>query len=283
MTLNAKNAATMERYYEHTNTGDFPGAIQFLSDDVIYRIPGPPQIVPYAGDWVGKERVSLLFEAFNASFGLVDMEEVRTISTENEIFSLNDEIFTARTTGRPWRVGVLHHMTFNKDGAISGLDNYTDMVPAIQALAGTHAVALPVASTERVIGEEQISSAQAQSVVEQYYAAFPHVGLLLDEQVSALMPGDPRRLRFSGIWRGSNEFLRMTQSFAKTLDLQEQRVRQIVANNGAVMAIVHVRGTFIATKAPVELDMVDFFEIAGNGRIGRLTAFLDTYMITHSA
>ena len=116
MSLNAKNKKTIDAYYAHANSGDFSGALQYLSEDVIYRIPGPIGTVAYSGEWRGRDRVMMLFEAFNASFGIVDMTEIRSIATENDAVSMNDEIFTARGTGRPWRVGVAHHMRFNTEG-----------------------------------------------------------------------------------------------------------------------------------------------------------------------
>ena len=63
MSLDSKNAETMARYYERTNVGDFLGALEFLSEDVVYRIPGPADRVPYSGEWHGKNQVLLCFEA----------------------------------------------------------------------------------------------------------------------------------------------------------------------------------------------------------------------------
>jgi ketosteroid isomerase-like protein len=223
MPLSEKNAATMDRYYELTNVGDFLGALELLSDDVTYRIPGPPDLVPYSGVWQGKNQVMLCFEAFNAAFGLVDMAETRSIAGPDEVFSINDEIFTSRGTGRPWRVGVTHHMRFDSDNLICALDNYTDMVAAIQALGGQNAITVPMLTPDLVPGESTVPAERARAVVERYYDRFPDIDDLLDDDVTALIPGDSRRLRFAGTWRGRAEFSQMAAYTAAALDVRKPR------------------------------------------------------------
>jgi hypothetical protein len=41
----------MARYSERTNVGDFLGALEFLSEDVVYRIPRPADRIPYSVRW----------------------------------------------------------------------------------------------------------------------------------------------------------------------------------------------------------------------------------------
>lgn len=283
MTLDAKNAETMARYYERSNVGDFLGALEYLSEDVVYRIPGPAARVPYSGEWRGKNQVVLCFEAFNAAFGLVDMVETRTVSGSDEVFSFNDEIFVGRSTGRPWRVGVVHHMAFDKDHRISSLDNYTDMAAAIQALGGQNAVEVPMLPPDLVAGESEVPAEQATAIVERFYDAFPSLdGLddLLDEDATALLPGDPRRVRFAGTWRGRTEFKRMAAYLRDSFDLEDKPDRRLVAEQGTVAAMTTLRGTFVPTSTPVDLTAVDLFQITGAGRIGRLCRYFDTYQFT---
>lgn len=280
MPLDEKNAETMARYYERTNSGDFLGALELLSEDVVYSIPGPADRVPYSGEWRGKNQVMLCFEAFNAAFGLVDMAETRTVAGPDDLFSVNDEIFVARSTGQPWRVGVVHHMAFDSDHLIARLDNYTDMAAAVQALRGQTAISVPMLPPGPVPGEQDISADQARRVVESYYEASPDVADLLDEDATALIPGDPRRLRFSGTWRGRREFTEMTDYYAAALDVDECAVEHLVAEHGTVATVTHLRGTFVATSTPVDLRAVDFFQITGEGRIGRLCRYFDSCLLT---
>ncbi|GAA1658069.1 hypothetical protein GCM10009765_04410 [Fodinicola feengrottensis] len=280
MPLDPKNAETMSRYYERTNTGDFFGALDFLSDDVVYTVPGPADLVPYSGQWRGKSQVMLCFQAFTAAFGLVDMVETRSVAGPSEVFSLNDEIFVGRSTRQPWRVGVVHHMIFDADNRICRLDNYTDMVTAVQALGGQSAIEVPVLPPDLVSGEQDISADAAIAAVERFYAAFPDVRELLDEKATALMPGDPRRLRFAGTWHGRDEFVRMTAAMRDSLELTDKPVPHLVAEGGAVAVTTTVRGTFVPTRTAVDLGAVDFFQVTGEGRIGRWCRYFDTHAIT---
>jgi hypothetical protein len=280
MSLDAKNAETMERYYERTNVGDFLGALEYLSEDVVYRIPGPADRVPYSGEWRGKNQVMLCFEAFNAAFGLVDMVETRTVSGTDEVFSFNDEIFVGRSTGRPWRVGVVHRMAFDRENRIARLDNYTDMAAAVQALGGQNAIEVPMLPPDQVAGEQEISAEQATSVVERFYDSFPDIDELVDESATALMPGDPRRVRFAGTWRGRTEFTRMAAYLRDAFDLPDKPARRLVAEHGTVVAVTTLQGTFVPTRTPVDLTAIDLFQVTGSGKIGRLCRYFDTYEFT---
>jgi ketosteroid isomerase-like protein len=280
MPLDEKNQETMRRYYERTNVGDFIGALEFLSEDVVYTIPGPPARVPYSGEWRGKNRVMLCFEAFNAAFGLVDMAETRTVAGPAELFSINDEIFVSRSTGRPWRVGVVHHMTFDDDHLIARLDNYTDMAAAVQALAGQTAITVPMLPPGPLPGEGDVSAERARAVVERHLRSGPGAADLLDENVTALVPGDPRRLRFAGTWRGRAEFATMANYYSAAFDVDETSVEHVLAENGGVAVVTALRGTFLPTGARVDVRGVDFYQITGDGRIGRLARYFDTHQLT---
>lgn len=281
MPLNEQNTKTMSRYYDHTNAGDFLGALEFLSDDVVYRIPGPPGQVPYSGEWRGKTQVMLCFEAFNAAFGLVDMAETRTIAGPDEVFSINDEIFTARGTGRAWRVGVVHHMRFDADHKICALDNYTDMVAAVQALGGQNAITVPMLTPDLVPGEESVPAERARDLVQRFYQVFPDVDELLDDRASALLPGDSRRLRFAGHWRGRAEFGQMSAYLDAALEVEDANARHLLAENGSVAVVLDLHGTFRPTGRSVDaLPAVDFFQVTGDGKIGRFSRFFDTHLLT---
>jgi len=274
MKLSQQNLETMNKYYEHTNTGDFRGAVQYLTDDVIYRIPGNPDIIPYSGDWKGKDRVLQVFDAFNNSFGLVDMTETVTVSGENEIMSFNDEIFVSRTSRQPWRVGVVHHMQF-RDGLISSLNNYTDMTPAIQALAGRTAISIPMLPIDPIEGIEQCSDSIAEVVIDEYYSKFPDVGSLLEDQAEALSPGDNRKFRFSGRWKGKAEVLQMLKLFVDSFIIDSSTVTGKLVNNGTVATSLILKGETKATKKPIEMKAVDLFQLNQDGKIGRISSFFD--------
>ncbi|HEX6497162.1 MAG TPA: hypothetical protein VF018_16855, partial [Acidobacteriaceae bacterium] len=206
----------------------------------------------------------------------------RTVTAPDEVLSINDEIFVARGTSRPWRVGVVHHMKF-RDGKIYSLTNYTDIVPAIQALAGKNAIEIPMLPPDLFPGESSVQSEEAETIVRRYYEQFPSVDGLLDEDATALMPGDPRRLRWSGRWRGRREFAQMCNAFSSTLQIESRVVSHVLANNGSAIATVQLQGRSIASQASFDLEGVEFFQISGERKIARLASFFDTYLVTGAA
>ncbi len=268
MSLDAKNAETMERYYERTNVGDFLGALEYLSEDVVYRIPGPADRVPYSGEWRGKNQVMLCFEAFNAAFGLVDMVETRTVSGADEVFSFNDEIFVGRSTGRPWRVGVVHRMAFDSENRIARLDNYTDMAAAVPgARRRQNAIEVPMLPRTRWPESRKSPPSKPHPSSKSLLRFFSDIDELVDESATALMPGDPRRVRFAGTWRGRTEFTRMAAYLRDAFDLPDTPARRLVAEHGTVVAVTTLQGTFVPTRTPVDLPAIDLFLVTGSRRI----------------
>jgi ketosteroid isomerase-like protein len=72
----------------------------------------------------------------------------------------------------------------------------------------------------------------------------------------------------------------MTNYHAAALDLEEQVIEHLVAENGSVAAVTHLRGTFVPTSTPVDLRAVDFFQVTGEGKVGRLCRYFDSCLLT---
>ena len=126
MRLKEKNSITLNKYYKSVNHGDFMAVTECLSENIIFKIPGNPKLLPFSGDWVGHDQVLKLFARFGSAFWIVGMSETRTITTENEVFSFNDEAFKVKSNGQYYRVGVLHKIKFDDNGLIESLTNVHD-------------------------------------------------------------------------------------------------------------------------------------------------------------
>ena len=61
------NLQTIRKVYEAFGEGDVEGVISMLADDVTWTTPGPPDIIPYAGEKKGHDEVRGYFEAFGAA------------------------------------------------------------------------------------------------------------------------------------------------------------------------------------------------------------------------
>jgi SnoaL-like domain len=112
-------------------------------------------------------------------------------------------------------------------------------------------------------GESTVPSERSAEVVREYYEQFPNVDRLIDDDATALMPGDPRRLRWSGRWRDRREFAQMCTAFSSTLQVEKRVVAQVLANNGSVAVTVRLRGRSTASQASFDFEGVEFFQISG--------------------
>ena len=275
MPLSKRNQQTLGEYYEHTNVGDFAGALKYFTDDVTYWLPNASQKVPYAGEWHGKEGAAEVYAAFGEAFSLVDMTEICSISTDDEVFSVNDEIFVAKDTGQPWRLGVVHHIRF-RDGLIERLAAHLDLGAAHEALSGRTPLPSPILPVDALPGADTVPLAKAEEVAAAYLSDFPARSDLLASQATAYMPGDQRRLRFAGTWSGRDELSRMATHWTNSLDVS-LTVQHMIAERGNVVALVALNGTFLPTRTPVNLETAVLFQITADARIGRMAWYLNTY------
>ena len=55
------NARVVRQLFACFGQGDITGAVGLLSDDIEWRVPGRPEVMPWAGTHVGRERVAWFF------------------------------------------------------------------------------------------------------------------------------------------------------------------------------------------------------------------------------
>ena len=88
------NLQAIHKVYDAFGHGDVEGVISMLTDDVTWTTPGPPDVIPYAGERRGHDEVTGYFEAFGAS--------TETTAFEPQKFFADGDM-----------VVVLGHYTFN--------------------------------------------------------------------------------------------------------------------------------------------------------------------------
>lgn len=274
MKLAPKNQRTLEEYYHHTNSGDFAGALKFFADDAIYRLPSASPVVPYAGEWRGRAGVEQVYKAFGDAFAFVDMTELSSISTQDELISINDEIFVSKNTLQPWRVAVAHQFQFEQ-GLIKRLDVHLDLAGAHEALQGRTVLSSGLPPVDAFSNVSTLSDLEAQEIVRRYLAEDAAVDLL-DAHVAADLPGDPRRLRFAGSWLGKAEVICMRTHWQNSFEGSIEPVR-LVAEGGLVFAQICLHGTFVPTRAPIEEPATILFKLSSERLIERMIWYLNTY------
>lgn len=203
-----ENAKTLKTYYDSVEKGAFLNILDTLSDDIEYVISGNPAILPFAGVWSGKERVTELFKTFGSAFQLLALNENLVMQSSDRVISANDESFMVWNTARYYRVPVLHIAEFGTDHRIRRFINIHDTSTAEQAFAGENSSL--VAILPKPEGKEaavKLDEAGARTIASDLVAILfgdgAHNAAEKFPNLRLFIPGLPSRDLVSGVWAGA--------------------------------------------------------------------------------
>jgi len=126
------NLQTIHKVYEAFEQGDVEGVISMLSDDVTWTTPGPPDIIPYAGEKRGHDEVTSYFEAFGASAQTTAFEPQKFFANDGMVVVLGHYTFSVVKTGKVVDNDFVH--TFElADGKVSTFEGYEDSAAVVAA------------------------------------------------------------------------------------------------------------------------------------------------------
>ena len=283
--LKPENAATLRRYYDKVNQGDFLGVAETLAPEAVFTIAGDTGLLPFAGAWSGRDRVVELLRAFEAAFWVVDMTEVRTLSQPNTAVSFNDEAFKVKTTGQYYRVGVVHRVEFGDDGLIRSLTNVHDTYPAVQAFGGEPAIVEAMPLPDPLPGEEEHDGAAAKAVAEALVAGIrsgDDVSGLFDDRAIVFVPGDQDVLPIAGAWVEREEISELLSRSRQFFSDRQSTTALTAAQAGSVGIQTEESATLPDGRRAI-FDQYLLAQVGASGKIGRLTYYLDTYPLAGRA
>ena len=118
------NLKLTHEIYGHFSTGNVPAVFGMLTDDVIYLIPGSPDIV-YAGVFNGKQEVGHFYKTLNDTLQYTSFE-VKTFTTEgNKVIVEGAFAGIAKPTGKNFQTDWVMIWTF-EDGKVKKHQTYLD-------------------------------------------------------------------------------------------------------------------------------------------------------------
>lgn len=94
------NLRTIHEVYEAFGRGDVEGVISMLADDVTWTTPGPPEVIPYAGEKRGHDEVTGYFETFDAATETTAFEPQRFFAADDTVVVLGHYAFDVVKTGK---------------------------------------------------------------------------------------------------------------------------------------------------------------------------------------
>lgn len=91
----------VQQIYADIGRGDLGAVITMMTDDVEIHVPGP-DVIPFAGTFLGADGVVEFFKSIGASADVVALEPAEFIVDDDHVVVLGSENLMARSTGRSW-------------------------------------------------------------------------------------------------------------------------------------------------------------------------------------
>jgi len=127
------NLATVQSLYAAFGLGDIPTLLAALTDDVEWILPGPPELIPFAGRHRGQEGVVQFFAALNETLEFEKLEAEDFFAKGDKVVVLGRSRTrmksTARTVDNDWAAAITL-----RDGQVARYQIYEDTAALASAL-----------------------------------------------------------------------------------------------------------------------------------------------------
>jgi len=108
-----------------------------LADSVEWFVPGPQQVLPFAGSWRGLQGIAEFQRRLDATMRYDHVELREYLASANSVAAVFIGEGVARETGRPFRSEILRLYTFDgTTGKIVRVRNYYDTGAYVAAVRG---------------------------------------------------------------------------------------------------------------------------------------------------
>lgn len=128
-----ENVKIVQEGYRLFTTGDIANLMNYYTDDIQYIVPGPPDLSPIAGRYVGKEQVVEFFHKVGANFDFSVFEPLEMIAQGDKVVALGHYQSTAKATGQPLNIEWVH-VSQLRDGKVYRFQIYEDTATVVAAL-----------------------------------------------------------------------------------------------------------------------------------------------------
>lgn len=116
-------------------TGDFQAFLNGLAEDVEWFAPGPPEIIPWAGTYRGREGWMRWRKLLNETVEYKKFETVKFVAEGDTVVQFIHATDIAKATGRTYESGIARVWTF-RDGKVVKVQNYIDTYAYVRAISG---------------------------------------------------------------------------------------------------------------------------------------------------
>ena len=118
------NTEQVEAIFEAFGRGDIPFILDRLTDDVRFASYLDP-VVPWAGEYVGKENIPSFFQALGGSVEVTGHPVDALVAQGDTVFSRGGVSFNVRATGKPGLSSWVYIWKL-RDGQVYSYEQFND-------------------------------------------------------------------------------------------------------------------------------------------------------------
>ncbi len=107
-----------------------------MAEDIEWWVAGPPDLLPWAGTFRGREGVARFVETLYKHLKYTRWESFQWIAKSDEVIEFAHAAGHARATGRPYESDVVRVWTV-REGKVVRVRSYYDTAAYARALRGT--------------------------------------------------------------------------------------------------------------------------------------------------
>lgn len=127
-----ENVQLVKNAYANFESGNVQGILDVLSNDVEWITPGPPDIMPAAGNRRGRNEVAQFFSALGESEDVELFEPQEFIAQGDKVVVLIKYRGRIKSTGRTAESDLIHLFTI-REGQVAQFREYFDTAAALDA------------------------------------------------------------------------------------------------------------------------------------------------------
>jgi uncharacterized protein len=132
-----KNLEITKKFYEtfsnRKGASYVTDILSLLSDDIEWEVPGPADVIPFAGTRKGKDQVAEFFKIVEETADLTDYHPKEFIAQHDKVVALGTDRGLVKATGQHYDNKWVHVFTFH-DGKISQFRQWYSMDAVMNAV-----------------------------------------------------------------------------------------------------------------------------------------------------
>ena len=135
-----ENMQTVQEAYAAFGRGDIQGVLNTVADNVDWFMSGPTDIIPFAGQYKGRDQVAQFFAKLGEAEEVERFEPREFIAQGDKVIALGNYRGRIKSTGRINDIDWVHVFTL-RDGKIVGFRQNYDTAATVETYRATSAQA----------------------------------------------------------------------------------------------------------------------------------------------